>query len=128
MLKRKILAFIVAGLWISFAEFLRNELLFKSHWLEKYGSLGLQFPSEIINNAMWGAWSFLMALVIVYLSTRLRLLETIGLVWITAFVMMWIVIGNLNVLPYPLLVYAVPLSLLEVVVAVLLSRMIQKKV
>lgn len=128
MLKRKILAFIVTGLWISMAEFLRNELLFKSHWLEKYGSLGLQFPSATINNAMWGVWSFLMALVIVYLTTRLRLLETIGMVWITAFVMMWVVIGNLNVLPYSLLVYAVPLSLLEVAVAVLLSRMIQKKV
>ena len=31
-----------------------------------------------------------------------------------AFVMMWVVIGNLDVLPYGILPYALPLSLLEV--------------
>jgi hypothetical protein len=34
------------------------------------------------------------------------------------FAMMWIVIGNLAVLPYGLLIFAVPLSLLESFVSV----------
>jgi len=41
------------------------------------------------------------------------LIPTAGLSWFVAFVLMWVVIGNLGVLPYGLLVFAVPLSLLE---------------
>ena len=33
--------------------------------------------------------------------------------WFVAFVLMWIVTWNLNVLPIAILIYAVPLSLLE---------------
>jgi hypothetical protein len=45
-----------------------------------------------------GIWSFLMAVIIVYLVGKSRLVETIIITWIMAFVMMWLVIGNLNVL------------------------------
>ncbi len=123
-MRKRIIAVMVSGFWISLSEFVRNELLFKSYWLEKYRDLGLIFPSATINNMIWGIWSFLMAILIVYLVGKLRLADTIIVTWLMAFVMMWLVIGNLNVLPLRLLIPAVPLSILEVTLAAWLSRRI----
>jgi hypothetical protein len=113
-MKKTIFAFFLSGAWIGFSEFARNELLFKSYWLEKYHSLGILFPSAPVNNALWGVWSFVLAGLTVYLTRKLKFLETAAVLWIAAFVLMWIVIGNLNVLPIKLLLFAVPLSMVEV--------------
>ncbi|MFP4430689.1 MAG: hypothetical protein ACLFPV_05525 [Spirochaetaceae bacterium] len=61
---------------------------------------------------------------IVYLLCKLSAVETAIVSWIFGFVMMWLVIGNLNVLPFGLLLFAVPLRILEVIVAVFLGRRI----
>ena len=53
-MKKKILAGFLSGLWISLSEFVRNELLFKSYWIDKYAHLNLQFPSSNVNNAVGG--------------------------------------------------------------------------
>ena len=108
--KRNLLAFLASGVWISISEFTRNELVFKAFWIEKFNSMGLVFPSEPINNALWGLWSFMLSGLIVFLSSKLRLLETIIVTWLMAFTMMWVVIGNLNVLPSGLLLFAMPWS------------------
>ena len=121
---RTMLAILASGTWISLSEFARNELLFKSYWLEKYGSLGLQFPSEPLNGALWVVWSFLLAASIAVLSSKLRMLEAVATAWVMAFAMMWLVIGNLNVLPLGLLVFAIPLSIVEVTVAAFMSAKI----
>jgi hypothetical protein len=126
-MKINIMALIISGAWISLSEFVRNELLFKSYWINKYAGIGLHFPSEPVNNALWGVWSFLLAGAIVFLTAKLRFLETIVVAWTMAFVMMWLVVGNLNVLPLRLLLFAVPLSLLEVTIAALLSKKILEK-
>jgi hypothetical protein len=39
-----------------------------------------------------------------------------------AFVLMWIVTGNLGVLPFKLLLYAIPLSILETFLAALIIK------
>jgi hypothetical protein len=111
--KNTILPVLASGIWISISEFVRNEFILKSFWLEHYQSMGLQFPGEPINGAIWGLWSMVYAIVIFILSKRFNLLESFGLSWIIGFVMMWLVIGNLGVLPFGLLFIAIPLSLLE---------------
>ena len=121
-MKKNILGFITSGIWISLSEFVRNELVLKTYWLGKYKSLGLVFPADSINNALWGLWSFMLAGVIVFLFRKLRFFETIVISWIMAFCMMWVVIGNLNVLPVKLLLFAVPWSFLEVTIAALLCK------
>jgi len=123
-MKKNIAAFLASGAWIGISEFARNEILFKSYWIDKYAGLGLVFPSDNVNNAMWGAWSFMLAGLVVFLVRRLGLLEAVAAAWLAAFVMMWIVIWNLNVLPTGLLLFAVPLSVLEVALAALISRKI----
>jgi hypothetical protein len=125
-MKRFLLATLSAGLWIGANEFLRNELLFKSAWIEKYRSLGLRFPSSPVNNALWAVWGFLLAAVIVHLVRRRKLAETILIAWTLAFALMWIVIGNLGVLPFALLPVAVPWALFEVAGAAFIAARITR--
>lgn len=112
----------LATLWISLSEFTRNELLFKSLWENHYKSMGLEFPSAPINGAMWGVWSLLFAITIFIFSRKFSLIQTVALAWFVGFVMMWVVIGNLGVLPYKLLIYAIPLSMLESFIAALIFK------
>ena len=121
-MRKSLVATLVAGAWIGFSEFLRNEILFKRYWMDKYADLGLRFPSETVNNALWAVWSFLLAGCIVYLIRRLSFTGTFLITWILAFVMMWVVIWNLNVLPTGLLPVAIPWSVIETAVAVLIVR------
>jgi hypothetical protein len=125
-MKKTILPILLSTIWISISEFVRNELLFKSYWVDHYNSLGLVFPSEPINGVMWGVWSLVFAIAIFIVSKKFSMLQTFLLMWVVGFVMMWIVIGNMGVLPFSLLLFAVPLSLLEVFLAVIISKKLGK--
>lgn len=125
-LQSAILPILLATIWISVSEFVRNEFLVKSYWTEHYESLGLTFPAEPLNGAIWGLWSLLFAIAIYIISRRFSLLETTLLSWFVGFVLMWVVIGNLSVLPYGMLVFAIPLSLLEAYVATLILVKLSK--
>lgn len=126
MLKNTVLPILLSTIWISLSEFLRNELLVKSFWTDHYQGLGLTFPSGPISGAMWGVWSLFFAISIFILLKKFTLLQTTFLGWFMAFVMMWVVIWNLKVLPYGILWYAVPLSVIETLVAALIIRKLAK--
>lgn len=126
-MKKLALAILAAGAWINLSEFLRNELLFKQHWLDKYEALGLSFPSAPINGALWVLWGFLLAGCIVTLSRKQTFTETFLVSWTIAFLLMWIVTGNLNVLPVGLLPVAVPWSMVETALAVVIAQKIVGK-
>ncbi len=124
-LLRPILAITTATLWISASEFMRNQILFKSFWAEHYENLGLVFPETMLNGALWGVWSLGFAILIYILTTRFSLGQTVAISWFSGFVLMWLVIGNLSVLPIKLLLPAIPLSILEAFVATLIVKKIQ---
>ena len=115
--KNTLLPIFLSTLWISISEFVRNEFLLKSVWVNHYKNMGLIFPSDLVNGAMWGVWSLLFAIMIYIVSAKFSLWHTTLIAWFMGFVMMWLVLWNLDVLPLPLLVYAVPLSLLEAFLA-----------
>jgi hypothetical protein len=121
-MKKTVLPIFLATIWISISEFARNEFLVKSYWINHYEQLGLVFPSEPVNGALWGLWSLLFAIAIFVISKKFSLVQTTLLAWFVGFVLMWVVIGNMGVLPAGILVYAVPLSLLEVFVAAVIIR------
>ena len=110
---RNIIAVILTGIWVNASEYFRNEVLLKTYWIDHYKSLGMTFPSKPLNGMIWIAWGFLFAIAIYIISRKFNLIQTTLVSWFMAFVLMWIVTWNLNVLPSAILIYAVPLSLLE---------------
>ncbi len=115
------MAVILTGIWVNASEFLRNEVLVKTYWVDHYRALGLTFPSEPMNGLLWVAWGFLFAETVYLISRRFTLIQAALISWFMAFYLMWVVIFNLNVLPVAIPVYAVPLSLLEVFVGSYIS-------
>jgi hypothetical protein len=124
MIKKTVLPISLATIWISISEFVRNELLFRNYWIEHYERLGLVFPSEPINGAIWGLWSLFLAISIFIISKKFSFIQTLGLSWMVGFVLMWIVIGNMGVLPVKILYVALPLSIFEVFLATLIIKKI----
>ena len=122
ILKNTILPVFLATIWISLSEFVRNEFILKSFWIEHYQHLGITFPSEPVNGAVWGIWSLLFALTIFIISKKFNLVQSTYISWLVGFVLMWVSLGNLGVLPYGLLWYAVPLSIFESFVATLIIK------
>lgn len=119
---RPYLTILAATIWISIHEFLRNQLLLIDHWTEHYANLGLTFPGQPVNGAMWGVWALCFAIVLFAISRRFTLAETTALGWGFGFVLMWLVVGNLGVLPFSVLPYAIPWSMVEVFGAVWLVK------
>jgi hypothetical protein len=123
---KPILSIVLATAWISLSEFVRNQFILTSYWTMHYQDMGLTFPSSPVNGAMWGIWSLLFAVAIFFMTKKFNLWQTTLLSWLVGFVMMWVVIGNLGVLPYGILPFAVPLSLLEAFVAAWIIKTIGK--
>jgi hypothetical protein len=117
IIKNTIVPIVLATIWISLSEFIRNEFLLKSFWIKHYESLGLIFPSEPVNGVIWGVWSLFFATVIYLIAQKYSLVHTTVVSWLLGFVLMWLVIGNMNVLPFGILPYAIPFSILEAFLA-----------
>ena len=127
-IRTTILPLFVATLWISISEFVRNEFLLKSFWINHYLSLGLTFPSDSIHGVIWGIWSLLFAIAIFIIAKRFSIMQTTLLSWFIGFVMMWVVIGNLGVLPGGMFFfYGIPLSILESFLATVIIKKFQSK-
>ena len=120
--KKTILPILLAGVWINISETIRWEFLIKSHWIEHHQKLGIAFPEEPINIIVWMIWGFLLAAIIFILSKKFNLLQTAFFSWFVVFIMLWIVMWNLDVLPNGILLIAGPLSLLEAFVAALICK------
>jgi hypothetical protein len=116
-LKKTILPVFLATIWISVSEFVRNSYFLHHYWIDHYNSLGLTFPEAPINGAVWGIWSLCFAISIYIISRKFTLLQTTLLSWFVGFVLMWLVTGNMMVLPFGILVFAIPLSFLETFIA-----------
>lgn len=121
-IRKTILPVFLATAWISISEFVRNEFLIKSYWIEHYKNMGLTFPAAPINGAVWGIWSMLFAIGIFIISKKFSLIQTALLSWFVGFALMWFVIGNMGVLPMGILPFAIPLSLLEAFLAAFIIK------
>lgn len=113
LFKKIIIPILITGIWINISETVRWMFLVESYWLEKYQNLNLIFPDETINMIAWMIWGFFYATVIFILSRRYNLLQTTFLSWFVAFVMMWVILWNVGVLPTGMLWFNIPLSLFE---------------
>ena len=121
MFRHTIIPILLSTIWISISEFVRNTFVLHDYWINHYGTLGISFPEEPINGAVWGLWSLSFALLIFFLAKKFTLLQTTFISWFAGFLRMWLVLGNLGVLPQGILLIAVPLSILESWVAAYIS-------
>lgn len=119
-MRLRYISIFITGLWITVSEFFRNELLFKHLWIDHYHSIGLEFTTSPINGILWTVWSFLFAWLLSQWLEKFSTNQTFFYSWLSVFVMMWITAYNLQVFPISLLLTAMPLSLLEVWVALAL--------
>jgi hypothetical protein len=127
-MRKQLIGVSAAALWVTLSEFLRNEILFKHYWVDHYNQLGLKFETLPLNGLIWFFWSVGLAYLIFRLMQKFTQAETICLSWLAAFVMMWFTVFNLQVLPLGLLLFAIPLSLVEVAVAsAIVKRLCQLK-
>jgi len=119
---RPVLAVMVAGVWVNLCEFLRNQVLLLPQWHAHYRDMGLVFPAEPVNVLLWMVWAFLLAGMVFAISRRFGLWQTTLLAWVMGFVMMWVAIWNLAVLPAGVLPIAVPFSFIEAFGATFICR------
>lgn len=121
-MKKTVVPILLATVWIGVSEFARGSFLLRPFWVDHYAKLGLVFPEKPVNGAVWGLWSLLFAVAIYLIAKKFTLVQTALLAWFVGFVLMWVVIANLGVLPYGVMPWAIPLSLLEAFVAALIVK------
>ena len=119
-MKKTVVPILIAAVWISISEFFRNTCLLHHYWTVHYQNSGMIFPEQPVNGAVWGLWSLCLAIAIFIWSKKYTLVETVMISWFAGFALMWLAIGNLGVLPFGILPYAIPLSWLEVWLASLI--------
>ena len=127
-MKRYLLAVLAAGVWMNVSEFGRNELVIKDVWVDGFAKMGLSFPAAPVNGALWGLWVFIFAAVLaVLIANKFGVLKSVLISWITGFVLLWLAMWNMGVMPDGLLYWAVPWSFVEVYVAALICHGILRK-
>ncbi len=122
MFKKQLLRVLLSGAWVGANEFLRNQVVLADAWWFHYKSMRIFFPSEPVNGAVWGIWSLGFAALIAVIVSRFSLWQSVAVAWFAGFVLMWLVIGNLGVLPFDILPMAIPWSLAETFGAVWIVR------
>jgi hypothetical protein len=120
--KKTIIPILLVGAWINISETVRWLLIIESHWIEYYKNLNLVFPNEPVNAIVWMIWGFLFGAIIFVLSKKFKPLQTALISWITIFVMLWIVLWNIDILPMSILWYNIPLSFIEAYIGVLICN------
>ncbi len=121
-LKKTILPILLTGIWINVSETIRWLLVIEAYWIDKYASLNIVLPNEPSNMVTWMIWGFFFATVIFILSKKFSVLHTTLLAWFVVFVMMWIVVWNVGILPTGMLWINAPFSLFEAYIGVLICK------
>lgn len=75
-MSRVVLAILAAGIWMNLSEFVRNELLVRELWINGFSAIGLSFPSDPVNGAVWGVWTFIFVTVLVLLTRTLGVIRS----------------------------------------------------
>ena len=115
----------LVSIWINIFETLRWMLFAKPEIDMHFKAANLVLPNEPINNLLWLIWGIIIAVMIFIVSKKFKVLQTTFIVWITVYVMHWIALWNMAVLPLNILWLAVPLTFINVLVGALISKYFQ---
>ena len=116
---------LIVSIWINIFETLRWILFAKPEIDMHFKAANLVLPNEPINNLLWLIWGIIIAVMIFIVSKKFKVLQTTFIVWITVYVMHWIALWNMAVLPINILWLAVPLTFINVLAGALISKYFQ---
>jgi hypothetical protein len=116
----------LAGIWIGVNEFIRNQVVFLSDWMDIYTRRGDIFPGFPANSVVWIIWSLSLAYLIFVLHKKFSVYQTVVIAWASTFIMMWMALANLDGLPTSIIPVATIWSILEVAVAVVIIDKLSK--
>lgn len=125
--KKTVWQIFVVSLWINIFETLRWVLFAKPDIDMYFKAANLVLPNQPINNILWMVWSIIMAVMIFIISKKFKVLQTTFIVWIIVYVMHWIALWNMTVLPINILWLAVPLTFINVLIGTLISKYFHNK-
>jgi len=126
-LKKAIWQILLVSIWINIFETLRWMLFAKPEIDMHFKAANLVLPNEPINNLLCLIWGIIIAVMIFIVSKKFKVLQTTFIVWITVYVMHWIALWNMAVLPINILWLAVPLTFINVLIGALISKYFQSK-
>ena len=124
--EKTILPIILIGLWINISITIGWMLILEGYWIEKYQSLNLVFPTGLINNITWMIWGFMLATIIFIISKKFSLWQTTFLAWFVAFIMMWVIVWNVGILPTGMLLFNIPNTLFITFIGALICKRVAK--
>ena len=125
--KKTIWQILLISLWINIFETLRWMLFAKPDIDIHFKAANLVLPNEPINNILWLIWGIIIAVMIFIISKKFKVLQTTFIVWIIVYVMHWIALWNMAVLPVNVLWLAVPLTFINVLVGALICAKFTSK-
>lgn len=124
-MKSKIAALAIVAIWVATNELFRGILL-TDVWFGHFESIGMTYPTEDIHSLIWSLVLLVLSGLIVFLSLNLSFLSSVFVIWLFFFLIGWAVTWVYGVLPLGILSIAIPWSIVEVVVAVMISNRVAK--
>jgi hypothetical protein len=118
---------LLVAIWINISGTVRWMLFAKPKLDVLYKGMGREFPNSLATNLLWTLWGVLAALLIVFLTKKFAMLQTVVLSWLSVFAMHYILLWNYAVMPLDLLLIAVPWTLVEFFVAALIANKLQNR-
>jgi hypothetical protein len=121
-LKKAVLPILLTGIWINISITIVWLLALESYWVAKFQSLNLIFPTGLINNIIWMIWGFMLATIIFILSKKFSQIQTTLIAWFAAFVIMWVIVWNIGVLPTGMLWFNIPFTLFVTLIGAFICK------
>lgn len=118
------IAILAAAVWISLLEFLRDQYFVQSYRIEQNQLHGFMYREEPLMGSASGIWSLFLAIFIFLMTRKLNQWHATIAAFTGCVLLMWIINGDLRVLPARLLLFALPLIVLESFMAVWIIRKI----
>lgn len=118
------IAILAAAVWLSLLEFLRDQYLVQSYRIEQNQLHGSMYREEPLMGSAAGIWSLFLAIYIFLVTRKLGNWYATIAAFSGCLLLMWVINGDLRVMPVRLILFAIPLILLESFIAVWIIRRI----
>jgi hypothetical protein len=122
-LKSSLTPIIAGWVWISGCEYGINQVWLKSQWDDYFGAIGVTYPGDITNLALWAGWCLAYAIAMRMMLARFGALFAGIITWILVFGLTMISLSNFGMMDTEMLKLFAMGSLAEAISAALVMSM-----